>query len=552
MKLSIQWVKSSNGAFDGQEVQIVPGGTAKLPTNDSVSTIQEFLRAPHVALETYLVQALVLAKAAQRYGVAAALQQPHTLGGKSTSVFQYEVAFTEGLSCGGAYMKLVAQPEAGAWSPSDLTPDTPYSVMFGPDLCGSTNKVHLILKVRSPVNGDWKEHHLKDAPAAVGVADSHTHLYALALGDDNTYSISVDGKSIASGSVFDEGAFEPPLQPPAVIPDPADSKPADWVDDAKIPDPEASKPDGWDEDAPRTIPDETAKKPEGWLDDAAAQIPDPDAEQPEDWDEEEDGEWEAPTVSNPACEEAPGCGPWVRPTIKNPEYKGKWKAPVIENPEYVGEWRPREITNPATFKSKGVADLAPVVGVAIEVWTMSAGMQFDNILLTADAQAAAQWVADTWVLENAAQVAASSNAQASARAAARADAWASGDYGQVLLLSMSSLVETAMQNMLVTGLTVALLLGLLMYGCFACCGGEDVEGEGDEGRRAMAQAFAKMQEGGEEDMPQGASDSDSDADAGAGVVHRSTAGGVEAADEDADQVQGGSDDEGEASAEKQE
>ena len=494
----------------------------------------------------------MLVKAAERYGVSTALQQPHTFGVSGTSLFQYEVALTEGLTCGGAYMKLVAQPQEGGWRPSELTPDTPYSVMFGPDRCGSTNKVHLILKVRNPVSGEWTEHHLKDPPAAVGVTDAHTHLYSMTLGADDTYSVSIDGSEIVSGSVLDQGAFEPPLQAPKVIPDPSDSKPVDWVDEEEIPDPEAAKPDDWDEDAPRLIPDVAAKKPEGWLDDAPAQVPAPDAEQPEDWDEEEDGEWEPPMVDNPACEAAPGCGQWVRPQIKNPEYKGKWKAPMIKNPDYIGKWSPKEIDNPAFFASRGVADLAPVVGAAIEVWTMSGGMQFDNVLLTSDTDAAAKWTQDTWAVEHAAQVAASVNAQASARAAARDEAWSNGDYPQFLLLSMNSLVELAMQHMLVAGATVLLLLGVLLYGCFACCGGDDFDAEGDDGRRAMAEAFAKMAESGaqgaeEEDMPAG-SDSDDD---GAGAVQRSSA-GADAAGSDADQAQGGDGEEGGVTAEKEE
>ena len=58
--------------------------------------------------------------------------------------------------------------------------------------------------------------------------------------------------------------------PPQKIDDPAQTKPAEWVDEEMIPDPEDIKPAGWDD-----IPE---------------QIPDPDAEKPEDWSDEDDGE----------------------------------------------------------------------------------------------------------------------------------------------------------------------------------------------------------------------------------------------------------------------
>ena len=53
-------------------------------------------------------------------------------------VLQYELKLSEGLTCGGAYLKyLTATP---GFDPADLTDGTPYSIMFGPDKCGATNK----------------------------------------------------------------------------------------------------------------------------------------------------------------------------------------------------------------------------------------------------------------------------------------------------------------------------------------------------------------------------------------------------------------------------
>jgi hypothetical protein len=77
--------------------------------------------------------------------------------------------------------------------------------------------------------------------------------------------------------------FHPQVTPPAEIDDPTDSKPADWVDEAKIPEPGATKPEDWDEEAPKTVEDASAEKPEGWEDEEAEVVADPTARPPEDW-----------------------------------------------------------------------------------------------------------------------------------------------------------------------------------------------------------------------------------------------------------------------------
>lgn len=160
------------------------------------------------------------------------------------------------------------------------------------------------------------------------------------------------------------------------------------------------QPDDWDEDAPVTIPDDDATMPDGWLEDAPEFVADPEAEQPEDWDDDEDGEWEAPMVPNPDCETAPGCGEWVRPSKPNPAYKGKWSAPMIDNPEYEGEWAPRRIPNPNYFVDEQPHQLPTMSGVAIEIWTMSGGIEFDNVLVTDSQQAALEFAGATWKVKH--------------------------------------------------------------------------------------------------------------------------------------------------------
>ena len=46
---------------------------------------------------------------------------------------------TDGLECGGAYMKLLQDNKA--LHQDEFSNASPYVIMFGPDKCGATNKV---------------------------------------------------------------------------------------------------------------------------------------------------------------------------------------------------------------------------------------------------------------------------------------------------------------------------------------------------------------------------------------------------------------------------
>merc|ERR1719444_371446 len=165
-----------------------------------------------------------------------------------------------------------------------LSGDSDYLVMFGPDICGySTKKVHVIFNYKGTNLLTKKEIKCKD--------DELTHLYTLIVRPDNTYEVKIDNEKVESGTLEEDWSF----LAPKTIPDPAASKPEDWEDNEKIDDPEDTKPEDYD-------------KPEF--------IPDPEAKMPEDWDEEMDGQWAPAKINNPKYK-----GPWVHPEIDNPEYK---------------------------------------------------------------------------------------------------------------------------------------------------------------------------------------------------------------------------------------
>lgn len=381
-----RWFKSRHEKYSSQEV-----------------SIEEYtLEAAHATSD----RGLVLDKPAKHYGLAVKLDEPMRLDGspeRPELVVQYEVKLQKGLNCGGAYVKLLRAP-ADAEEPTDLSAfsdATPFVVMFGPDKCGSNDKVHLIFQHKNPVSGEYEEKHLDNAPRIM--TDKNTHVYTAVIRDDNTYEILLDQASVSSGSLLEN--FEPPVIPEKEIDDPEDSKPEDWEDKPQIRDPDAVKPDDWDEDAPARIPDLDAVKPEGWLDDEPALIDDPAVKKPEDWDDEDDGEWIAPQIPNPKCDAAPGCGEWTRPTKANPDFKGKWHAPLIRNPKYKGEWAPRKIPNPNYFEDEHPARFDAIGALAVEVWTMSEGITFDNFWLGYDLQKAKEFAELTWKPKHDAEVA---------------------------------------------------------------------------------------------------------------------------------------------------
>jgi len=183
--------------------------------------------------------------------------------------------------------------------------------------------------------------------------DQNTHVYTLIVHPDQTFEVRIDGTTTKEGSLTEQWDF----LPPKMIKDPEQSKPEDWVDEARIDDPEDVKPEGYD--------------------DIPAVIEDPDAEMPEDWDEEDDGEWEAPTIPNPEYN-----GPWKAQKISNPDYKGPWVHPEIENPDYF------EDSEIYSYTSFGV--------VGLDVWQVKSGSVFDNIIVTDSVEEAEAFLAETY------------------------------------------------------------------------------------------------------------------------------------------------------------
>jgi len=246
---------------------------------------------------------------------------------------QFSVKHEQDIDCGGGYVKVFDSK----LEQKDMHGESPYEIMFGPDICGpGTKKVHVIFSYKGKNLLINKDIRCKD--------DVYTHLYTLIVKPDNTYEVLIDNEKVESGSL--EGDWD--FLAPKLIKDPEAKKPEDWDERSTIPDPEDTKPEEWD-------------RPE--------HIPDPDATKPEDWDDEMDGEWEPPMIDNPDFK-----GEWSPKQIDNPAYKGVWVHPEVDNPEYSPDDK--------LYLRKEIGTLG------LDLWQVKAGTIFDNFLITDDVEAA--------------------------------------------------------------------------------------------------------------------------------------------------------------------
>ncbi|XP_032992735.1 calreticulin-3 [Lacerta agilis] len=256
-------------------------------------------------------------------------------------VIQYTVKHEQKIDCGGGYVKIF---------PSDLdqknmSGESLYYVMFGPDICGSDiKKVHVILNHKNKLYPIKRQIRCK--------VDGFTHLYTLVLRPDRTYEVKIDNKRVASGDLEDDWDFLPPRK----INDPTVRKPDNWDDVAEIDDPEDAKPEDWD--VPEYIVDNSAEKPKDW--DAVAQ------------------------------------GPWEPPQLKNPLYRGEWQPRKIPNPRFKGIWPHPQIANPEYLPDTTISIYENISVIGLDLWQVRSGTIFDNFLITDDEGYAEEFGDETW------------------------------------------------------------------------------------------------------------------------------------------------------------
>ncbi len=318
---------------------------------------------------------LIASESHRFYGLSRKLSEAIDVNAGKTFIIQYEFRSMEVWDCAGGYLKFFSDP---AFEPAKFSGADHYNLMFGPDRCGGTAKVHFIIQRPDPKTGALVEHHLVDPPEPK--LDYNTHFYQLVIDTEKqTFDIFIDTVNSRNGSLLTE--FSPPLQPLADMDDASDRQPDSWVTQEQIPDPAAVKPADWDETAPEFIDDAQAQKPEEWDETAPEYVADPNAVRPADWSDEEDGPWMHPMIPNPLCSTS-GCGKWLRPRVRNPAYKGKWARPLVANPAYKGKWTPRRIPNPVFYEyPRPSIALKPITAIGVEWWTVQKNAAIDNIVI---------------------------------------------------------------------------------------------------------------------------------------------------------------------------
>ncbi|KAJ3191655.1 hypothetical protein HK101_007519 [Irineochytrium annulatum] len=174
------------------------------------------------------------------------------------------------IACVAGYLKLLPTME-----PTEFSDDTPYNILFGPELCGFDKWISLNVNYRNSTRRLVRKRILW--------SDRLTHLYTLIIRPDQTYQVLLNGTIEATGSLMD--AVPPKIRDPSAV------KPSDWVDQPTILNPDYESFDG-----PIYIDDPT-------------------------------GPFKR---MNPEYRDTKR----NKLTIPNPAYKGKWVAPEIGNPDY--------------------------------------------------------------------------------------------------------------------------------------------------------------------------------------------------------------------------
>ena len=81
---------------------------------------------------------------AKFYALSAKFDESFSNEGK-TLVIQFQVKHEQNIDCGGGYVKVFSSE----LDQKDMHGDSPYNIMFGPDICGpGTKKVHVIFNYK--------------------------------------------------------------------------------------------------------------------------------------------------------------------------------------------------------------------------------------------------------------------------------------------------------------------------------------------------------------------------------------------------------------------
>ncbi|XP_052005301.1 calnexin isoform X2 [Xyrauchen texanus] len=275
---------------------------------------------------------LVLKSPGRHHAIAAYLQKAYQFKDKVLCL-QYEVLFQKRVDCGGAYIKLLSHSDDLRLS--QFSDATPYTIMFGPDKCGRTHKVHFIYRLWNPITGTYEEKHARQPEMDLSdyFVDHRSHLYTLNLYPNNTFEILIDLTLINNGSLLE------------------------------------------DMDSPATSEKENAEETTAVLVDRSQRSV-PRFEQ-HDGSNDVDGECSAFTEASD-CELLT-----LNPASNKPKKKSS------SSPDDKGN-------KGEHFEDAQPLRLSPVTAVGFELWSLTGDVMFDNILLCDNLEVASHWTKDTW------------------------------------------------------------------------------------------------------------------------------------------------------------
>lgn len=124
--------------------------------------------------------------------------KPFSNSGKPM-IIQFSVKHEQDIDCGGGYLKVFDCK----LNQKDMHGESPYEIMFGPDICGpGTKKVHVIFSYKGKNLLINKDIRCKD--------DVFSHLYTLVVNPDNTYEVLIDNEKVESGTLEADWEFLAP------------------------------------------------------------------------------------------------------------------------------------------------------------------------------------------------------------------------------------------------------------------------------------------------------------------------------------------------------
>ena len=129
-----------------------------------------------------------------------------------------------------------------------------------------------------------------------------------------------------------------------------------------------------------------------------------------------------------------------------------------------GPWKAAQIRDPGFFSDPNpVRSLAPVQAIAVEVWTITAGIIFDNFVIATSITDALKYARETTALK----VDVENKAQKQQETAEKQRSWKqlleSGSYRDLVVYQVQQLSQLVADNPVATAVSVALIVLTFLY-----------------------------------------------------------------------------------------